>query len=75
MGDRCARCAASQRSNIVKQSFVAALPQPWGAAGRAARAAPRSNVPTLSNNRLLLRNGCDLRFAEEAAAVGDRCAR
>ena len=22
MGDRCARCAASQRSNIVKQSFV-----------------------------------------------------
>jgi hypothetical protein len=24
VGDRCARCAASQRSNTVKQSFVAA---------------------------------------------------
>jgi hypothetical protein len=47
VGGRCARCAASQRSIIVKQSFVAA--QPWGTATRCARAASqRSNIVKLS---------------------------
>ena len=63
-GDRCARCAASQRSRIFKQSFVAA--QPWGTAARASRAAPRRNVPTLSNIQTIV---CC------CATGGDRCAR
>ena len=87
LGGRCARCAASQRSNIFKQSFVAA--QPWGTAARCARAAPLRSVPTLSNNRLLLRNrGGPLRALRRVATfqnfqtivcccatLGDRCAR